>query len=215
MRKYIILGSCIAVLLAVLPFILIAKARATRSDKTRIHLIQDMDNQPKLRAQSAYSLFADRRSMRPQVPGTIAYGKARLDTHFYQGKVGDEWATTFPDRVKVSMNLIQRGQKQFQIYCAVCHGHSGYGNGMVALRAERLDEGAWTPPLSFHSSAVLERPVGHLFNSISEGIRNMPPYKHQISVEDRWAVITYVLALQRSQNASLEDVPEEYRSVLK
>ena len=87
--------------------------------------------------------------------------------------------------------------------------------GPVALRADKLQEGTWTPPSSFHSDLIRERPVGHLFNTITNGIRSMPGYADQIPADDRWAIIAYVRALQRSQKATLEDVPPEMRSKLR
>ena len=86
---------------------------------------------------------------------------------------------------------------------------------MVAKRADELLEGTWTPPTSFHSELLRERPVGHLFNTISNGIRNMPAYGPQIPVDDRWAIVAYVRALQRSQNATVDDVPPDIRAQLR
>ena len=113
--------------------------------------------------------------------------------------------------------LFRRGQRRFNIYCAPCHGLDGSGNGIVAQRARDKTEIAsgWVPPLSLHEQTVRDRPVGHLFNTITNGIRTMPPYGDQISPADRWAIIAYVRALQRSQQARLEDVPPELRSELR
>jgi mono/diheme cytochrome c family protein len=101
------------------------------------------------------------------------------------------------------------------IYCSPCHGLAGYGDGMVAKRAEELQEGTWTPPSSMHSDLIRVRPAGQLFNTITNGIRNMPAYGQQISVEDRWAIVAYVRALQRSQAATVEDVPRDLRTSLR
>ncbi len=98
-----------------------------------------------------------------------------------------------------------------------CTGHvrlAGDGDGMVSRRAEALQQGSWVPPTSFHEEPALTRPVGHLFNTITRGIRNMPAYGSQIDPEDRWAIVAYVRALQRSQHARLEDVPAEPREAL-
>lgn len=100
------------------------------------------------------------------------------------------------------------------MFCAPCHGLSGYGNGPVAIRAEELEQGTWTPPASFHTELVRERPAGHIFNTISNGIRNMPAYGPQIPVEDRWAIVAYVRALQRSRDAKISDLPDGVRSDL-
>jgi mono/diheme cytochrome c family protein len=212
MRRVIALQLVLASI-ALVPFALIAKHRETKHQHTRVNLIPDMDAQPKFRAQSVNVLFADQRAMRPPVEGTVAWEELHQDDHFYRGVVDGEWATTFP--MPVSKGLVARGRERFNIYCAPCHGEAGDGKGIVDVRAERLQEGTWTPPANLHSELVRGRPVGHLFNTISNGIRNMPSYGAQIPEADRWAIVAYVRALQLSQNASIEDVPEEMRSRLR
>lgn len=86
---------------------------------------------------------------------------------------------------------------------------------MVSQRADQLQEGTWTPPTSFHTDLVRARSEGHLYNTISNGIRNMPSYGSQIPVDDRWAIVAYVRALQRSQNATIDDVPADLRAQLR
>jgi mono/diheme cytochrome c family protein len=206
------------VLLAVLsliPLALIARTRATLSSEPRIHLVPDMDNQPAFRAQSANPLFADGRAMRPPVPHTVARGELRDDEHLEQGKSGGEWAAGFPGQLSLSRELMERGRERYDIFCAPCHGLVGEGDGMVARSAERLQEGAWVPPSSLHTDLVRGRPNGHLYNTITHGIRTMPAYGSQIPVEDRWAVVAYVRALQRSRNARIGDVPEDRRAGLR
>jgi len=151
--------------------------------------------------------------MRPDPPGTVARGELDEDDAIYRGKRGDEWITTIP--VPVTGALLARGRQRFDIYCSPCHGLAGYGDGMVAKRAEALQEGTWTPPSSFHTDLVRSRPVGHIFNTITHGIRNMPAYGPQIPVADRWAIVSYVRALQRSQNATVADVPPDLRAQLR
>jgi mono/diheme cytochrome c family protein len=129
------------------------------------------------------------------------------------GKIGEDWVAAVP--IEVDREVLQRGRERYDIYCSPCHGLVGSGDGMVAKRADELQEGTWTPPTSFHSELLRGRPDGHLFNTISNGIRNMPAYGSQISVEDRWAIVAYVRALQRSQNATVEDVPPEIRAQLR
>ncbi|MEZ4648565.1 MAG: cytochrome c [Candidatus Eisenbacteria bacterium] len=87
--------------------------------------------------------------------------------------------------------------------------------GTVAVRAQELQEPKWVPPASFHTELVRSRPVGHIFNTITNGIRNMPAYGPQIEPADRWAIVAYVRALQKSQNATLEDVPADVRPSLR
>ncbi|MBN2446530.1 MAG: DUF3341 domain-containing protein [Phycisphaerae bacterium] len=206
--------------LALLPPVLVYKANVSKSSKPRYHLIQDMDNQGRFKSQQAHPLFADGRAMRPMVEGTVARGDEwtlGTDPHFYEGKVGDDWATTFPERIEVNEQLMLRGQERFGVYCAVCHGLDGGGNGIVAKRVRENSKASsgWAPPSSLYGDAVVERPVGHLYNTINVGIRTMPAYGDQIPPADRWAIVAYVRALQRSQNATIEDVPEDKRSQLR
>lgn len=198
--------------IALIPFFLIARARATRFDRPRLHLIWDMDSQPKYRSQATNAMFADGRSMRPAVPGTVAIEQLNDNEHMHRGIVNGEWANTFP--MPVTDAVLARGAARYDIYCTPCHGIDGSGNGIVAKRADRLAEGTWTQPSSYHTDVVRGRPVGHLFNTITNGIRNMPPYGPQIPESDRWAIVAYVRALQKSQNATLEDVPDTERGKL-
>jgi mono/diheme cytochrome c family protein len=213
MRRYVILTVLLLVVLSWVPLVLIAHKRTTHSRQPRIHVVPDMDNQPRFKAQQVNSLFADHRAMRPQVPGTVARGQLNLDTHLVEGKVKGEWATGFP--MEVTEALMKRGRREFEIYCAPCHGLAGEGNGMIAIRADQLQEGTWVPPTSLVSDTVRERSVGHIYNTITNGIRNMPSYGKQIDIEDRWAIVAYVLALQRGHRASIQDVPEDVRPSLR
>jgi len=214
MPRWLISIVVILVALSWIPIALALRARVVKKTEPRVHIIQDMDNQPKVKAQSRLMLFADRRGMRPPVPGTVARGAVIGDAALMLGKSNDEsWVETSP--VQVTMSLLERGRQRYEIYCSPCHGLAGYGDGMVAQRADQLQEGTWTPPTSFHTDLVRERPEGHLFNTISNGIRNMPSYGSQIPVDDRWAIVAYVRALQRSQNATIDDVPADLQAQLR
>lgn len=203
----------VMVVLSWVPLVVIMRARHSKSTKPRIHIIQDMDNQPKYKAQARNRLFADRRAMRPPIAGTIARGELDADNRLYRGVVGEDFVAEIP--IPITMQLMERGRERYDIYCSPCHGLAGYGDGMVSKRADVLQEGTWTPPASFHTDLVRGRPSGHLFNTITNGIRNMPAYGPQISVDDRWAIVAYVRALHRSQNAPVEDVPPELRAQLR
>ena len=118
--------------------------------------------------------------------------------------------------VKVTMDLLERGRQRFTINCAVCHGQAGYGDGAVALRADQMkeaqgDASGWVKPKDFHTEDLRAQPVGQIFNTITNGARTMPAYAKQVSVLDRWAIVAYVKALQRSQDAKPGDVPEADR----
>jgi mono/diheme cytochrome c family protein len=218
--KVIVRTIVIVALLAMIPPMLIARARVSRSPQPRIHLVQDMDNQPKYRAQHASGVFADMRAMRPPVPGTVArdadfmgrrISDLRDDDHFYRGLVDGDWATRLPEGVPLSAATLDRGRERFNIYCSPCHGESGDGNGMIHVRASQLmvinQAPTWVPPTPVFDQTVRERPVGHLFNTITNGIRTMPAYGPQIPEADRWAIVAWLRVLQRSQFASWDDVP--------
>jgi len=214
MPRWLIAIVIVLVALSWIPIALALRARTTKTTEPRIHFVQDMDNQPKVKTQSRLMLFADQRGMRPPVAGTVARGSVIDDPALELGKTEDgEWIETIP--VAVSLPLLERGRQRFDIYCSPCHGLAGYGDGMVAKRADQLQEGTWTPPTSFHTDLVRTRPDGHIFNTISNGIRNMPSYGSQIPVDDRWAIVAYVRALERSQNATIDDVPADLQAQLR
>jgi len=213
-KNRIILASIILVLLALAPFAFVARARAQMSKKPRLHVFFDMDNQPKFQAQQMNPLFRDGRQMRLPVEHTMAV-EDYVDDVAATGRMSGQWVTAIP--VPVDAALMARGQQQYNVYCAPCHGLSGAGDGMIARRADELmqvEASKWVPPTSYHSGTVLERPVGHIYNTITNGIRTMPPYRSQIAPHDRWAIVAYVKALQKSQAASIEEVPAAMRETL-
>jgi mono/diheme cytochrome c family protein/drug/metabolite transporter superfamily protein YnfA len=204
----------VTVVLALVPFALIAKTRHSTSREPHIHIFPDMDFQPKYKAQRASSLFDNQRASRLPVKGTVARGRLKADEHFYRGIAGDKWATTFPSTFGVSNRMMKRGQERFGIYCQPCHGSSGKGDGIVQERAKRLapnNKAGWVQPTNLHQDYVVKMPHGQLFNTISNGIRTMPSYGAQIPETDRWAIVLYIRALQRSQNATFSDVPPDER----
>jgi mono/diheme cytochrome c family protein len=227
MPKWLVVITMLLVVLAMIPPALIARQRAIPFTKSRIHIIQDMDDQAKLKTQNpalviaGRSLFNDGRSMRPPLEGVIARGDLMEDAHYYKGVVGNEWVTTFPTQIPVTRNLLRRGQERFNIYCQPCHGAAGYGDGIVNQRAMRLMDAPllgngtiWVQPKSIHEEAIREQPVGQIFNSITNGVRNMSGYASQIPVEDRWAIVAYAKALQRSQHAREADLSPRERAEL-
>lgn len=213
MPRWILYLLLVSVVLSWVPIAFLTRARSAPQRSPRMQLIPDMDKQPKFRPQRPNAIFADGRADRRPPEGTVARGAARTDDHLHLGRVDGEWAATLP--MPATEALMRRGQERYGIHCAPCHGLSGNGDGIVARRADRLEEGTWTPPASLHDELVRSRPVGHLFNTITNGIRNMPAYGPQISERDRWAIVAYVRALQRSRNATLEDVPPDARPTLR
>lgn len=205
----------VAVLVAatLVPLAFALNARVSKSKKPAVHLFFDMDAQPKFKAQQGNPVFADGRAMRHPIPGTVARGELLPDDAVTLGKVGEAFVAEVP--VPITADLLARGRERFGIFCATCHGLTGDGRGPVALRAESLEEGTWTPPSDLHAEPAFTRPPGHLYNTIRAGIRNMPAYGPQIPIPDRWAIVAYVLALRRSQHATEADVPPEYREALR
>lgn len=197
-----------AVLVTFVPLAIAFQWRGTKSQDPRIHFIQNMDFQPKYKAQSASPLFADGRAMRPPVAGAIAWGELRDDPVYWTGKNEDgTWTAEFPSQVPLTAATLERGHEQYDIFCAACHGYAGQGNGMIHQRAAELQSrglATWVQPTSLHDATVQPRSgetgqhVGQIFNSITHGIRSMQPYGGQISTADRWAIIMYIRAMQET-----------------
>lgn len=169
-------------------------------DTPPIQVHPDMDNQPKYKAQAASPFFADGRASHLPVEGTVARGQLKEDDALYTGKVGSEYVKTVP--LPIDEALLRRGQERFNISCAPCHGRTGMGNGMVAQRAL----GALVPA-NLQDERIRQVPDGYLFDVITNGVRSMQSLRHQIPEPDRWAIIAYLRALQRSQHAASSDVP--------
>jgi mono/diheme cytochrome c family protein len=197
-----------------IPLSVIYYNRTATHKTNRWSLIPDMDNQPKWRSQQANLMFADHRASRAWPEGTVRADAALPDAWFDTGIVNGEWATGLPPQVVIDGALLARGKERYHIYCSVCHGEGGYGDGPVAQRADRLKEGTWTSPLTYHGDQVRNRPVGHIFNTITNGIRTMPAYGTQIPAADRWAIIAWIRVLQASQSTDIAALPADRRAEL-
>ncbi len=200
---------------AVIPVAYLAKARNEHSTQPRLHVIPDMDFQPKAKSQQASPLFDDGRVMRVAPEGTVARGELRADDALYKGTVGNGWTTEIPSAIEINDSTLARGRERYDVYCAPCHGSAGYGDGMVTKRAESIGSPKWVTPSSLHQEYIVRMPHGQLFSTISNGARSMRGYAAQIDVEDRWAIVLYVRALQRSQAATVDDVPADKRAQLR
>lgn len=188
-------------------FVLAIGCQGRPSEKPPIHLERNMYDQNKFKPYATNPLFDDDAAMRTPPAGTVARGSMILDSAYMTGFLSDSTPVAkIP--VPITMPLLQRGQERFNIYCSPCHGRVGNGKGIVVTRG-------YVPPPTYHSDLLRDVPDGHIFDVISHGIRNMPSYQHQIPVDDRWAIVAYVRALQRSENASIEDIPVEKRSQVK
>ena len=165
----------------------------------------DMWIQPKYKAQEKSTFFADNMSSRQPVTGTVPFGEKKDDDALYRGYVDGKLVREFP--ISVTRELIERGQERFDIFCRHCHGAIGDGEGMIAMRGFKVEQVVAT----YHTDRLREMPVGHFFDVITNGYGVMFPFKDRIPVEDRWAIVAYVRVLQRSQNASIDDVPFDLR----
>ena len=161
---------------------------------------QDMHDQPKYRPLRGSEIFADKRSARPFVPGTVARGTLREDAVLYTGKVGSDFVTEIP--VKVTAELLARGQTQYQVFCSPCHGRTGRGDGMIVQRG-------FKKPSSYHVDRLRQMPIGYFYDVMTIGFGAMSDYSAQVTPEDRWAIAAYVRTLQYSQYAPAADVPAD------
>ena len=182
--RFEVRGSRVALLAASAAMLLLAGCRA------------DMQDQPKIIPQRGSDFYADGRSARPQVENTVARGQLHQDTYYstglQDGKEGN--AMPFP----VTMEVLERGQERYNIYCTPCHSRVGNGAGMIVQRGYR-------PAGNFHTPRLMAAPLGHFFNVMTNGYGAMPDYKAQLAPQDRWAVVAYIRALQLSQAAKPAD----------
>ena len=166
---------------------------------------QDMHDQPRYEPLEASDFFADGRSARPDVPGTVARGELQLDLHLIEGRINGEFAETFP--FPITAEVLEHGQERFNIFCSVCHGASGNGLGMVVKRGMKQ-------PTSFHVERLQQSPPGYFFDVITNGYGVMYDYSARLSPRDRWAVVAYIRTLQFSQAVDASALPQEDRSRL-
>jgi len=173
---------------------------------TAIGCTQEMYDQAKIEPLEASEFFADKRSARHPVEGTVARGQRWLTHPFFTGRQDDSPVEGFPsdprsgETFTVSRRTLRRGQEQYNIYCAPCHSRSGYGDGMIVQRG-------FSPPPSLHGKKLREKANGHYFEVITNGRRAMPSYASMTSTADRWSIIAYIRALQLSQHLKVDEAP--------
>ena len=163
---------------------------------------QDMAETGRIKPLEPSPVFDDQRSARPLVPGTVARDQLWVDQAAYTGRVNNAPVTTLP--VPLTLALVKEGRERFEIFCAPCHGRTGYGDGMVVQRGFR-------PPPSYHTDRLRQAPIGHFFAVMTYGYGNMPDYAAQVTPEERWAIAAYIRALQLSQDAKVATLPEPDR----
>ena len=160
---------------------------------------QDMQDDPKMFPQRGTTFFADMRSVRPQVDHTVARGQLDQDQYFYTGLVnGNQERDLMP--FPVTMQVLERGQERYNVYCSPCHSRVGNGLGMIVDRGYKV-------AANFHDAKRLAQPLSHYFYVMTNGYGAMPDYSAQLTPQDRWAVAAYIRALQLSQDASMANVP--------
>ncbi|MFN6964259.1 MAG: c-type cytochrome [Pyrinomonadaceae bacterium] len=174
----------------------------------------DMQDQPRYKYYKESTFFADGRSSRDLPEGTVARGHLKDNKAFYTGKIddpnpnaqvstttdarGNTLVTSFPNAIEqfpvpVTKELIDRGQERYNIYCIVCHGPTGSGDGMIVRRG-------FPQPPTYHDDRLRNAPVGHFYDVITNGWGKMNSYAAQITPADRWAIVAYIRTLQISQN---------------
>jgi hypothetical protein len=162
----------------------------------------DMYDQPKYKPLDGSTFFADGRASRDFPKNTVARGLLHDDEVFYKGREAGGFATHFP--MPVTRELLMRGQQRYNIYCTPCHDWAGTGRGMVVRRG-------FKQPPSFHADRLREVAPGYLFDVITNGYGTMSGYGAHVPAEDRWAIVSYIRALQLSQNARLAELPADER----
>jgi mono/diheme cytochrome c family protein len=195
--------------------------RGSISDRRPYIIVPDMVLQPRYNPQAESAFFKDGRAMRTPPAGTVPFGGdyesdagsprmssdcLQQDDAYYRGKQGPAWVSEIP--LKLDLALLRRGQQRYEIYCQPCHGATGSGNGLMT-------QYGMVGVASITDELHALMPVGEYFNTITSGKGRMLGYAPQIKVRDRWAIVAYIRALMRSQNASYADVPEAKRGELK
>lgn len=166
---------------------------------------RDMYDQPKYDAYDATTFFKDGSSSRQQIEGTVARGDLEADSLYYTGKVDGKDSNEFP--FAVDQETLELGRERYLIYCSPCHGRAGDGRGMVVRRG-------FSPPPTFHSDYLRQKPVGHIYGVITHGYGAMYSYAARIPVRHRWAITAYIRAMQYSREASMDDLTPDERKNL-
>lgn len=203
--------------------------RGDRSDKPPRQFFPDMDDSPKWKPQTRTDFYSDHRSMRPTVDGTVPFGRSTSpdepgradalldDVPFFTGKASDAKDAAavpmIPARVKVTAELLKRGEERFNIYCSACHGYDGKGAGTVGVMYS-------VPPANLMDAKFTDRSTlngadGHIFDVIMNGWNNnMPGYRHSIRPMDAWAIVAHLRAMQKKEAGTIDQVPEAERARL-
>lgn len=231
--------ACVALGLAATVTLGLTACRGERTDAPPRQFFPGMDDNPRWDPQEQSEFYADGRTMRPRVAGTVAFGRSAVavdqdwageyasqrslmlkdDPRVYEARESDgSFVRDIP--VEVNEALLASGKKHYEIYCAACHGYTGDGLGMVGTR--------WSYPLpSFHDIKYIDKDApeglaldGYLWNIVrfgkydEQGAQKMPGYAHAIDEQEAWGVVLYLRAIQQARRASIEDVPSTERPML-
>lgn len=203
------LGYCLAPLALIAASVLaLSGCGLTKSRSPQVDLWQDMRHQEKFKPQEETSLFPDGRKSRRPPQGTIARGYLKADDVMVTGLVSPGMYTG-KNPMSIDADLMQLGQKRFNVYCTPCHDRAGTGHGSVALKAPTFQ------PANLHDDKFKKYSDGQIFDVITNGKRTMPSYRYQIPSEhDRWAIVAYVRAVQRMSSGAIDDIPADMRTSL-
>ena len=194
-------------ILVIVGVVSVAGLRGSYSSKPPLEVFPDMDRQNKLRPQAANSFFANGQTSQLHVDGTIARGDAFQDIPFNTGTITGTTNFVASVPVTISKSLLERGRQRYDINCAPCHGTLGDGKGVTTLYG-------MVAVANFHDPRLVKMSAGEIFNTITNGKNLMGPYGANIDIDDRWAIVAYLRALQRSRLAELDEIPEEERAAL-
>ena len=182
--------------------------RGSISTKPPLEVFPDMDRQSKYQPQGESEFFADGRADRPLPAGVVARGALNADSALARGMNSTgEFVRGFPKALSIDGAFINHGRERYEIYCTPCHGSLADGKGIVA-------QYGWGGPISLHDDRLRDMPEGEIYNTITHGKNTMFGYADKLDISDRWAVIAYVRALQRSQNGRIGDVPASHKAEL-
>lgn len=190
----------------------------SKFERPPFRVFPDMDEQDKLKGQKPDSFFEDGQGARLPVAGTIPnsgddgvfsveFGEGRTG-YYYTGLTGGYFGTGMPEELELAAETVEaflaRGQDRFGIFCAICHGEAGDGKGTVAMNGlngvRNLHEATFQPDAY---------PDGRIYDVITNGQGQMGAYGMNIPVEDRWAIVAYMRAMQEAREVSAEDLAQK------
>jgi len=162
----------------------------------------DMWVQPKVKAQHESEVFPHGQGSRDLPKGVVSKEHLKDDDAYYKGRIDGKLVDVFP--FKITDKMMRNGLVLYNDFCSHCHGATGNGNGMIAQRGLNLTRN----PRNLHEKRLLDAPVGHFFDVISNGSGVMFPLASSLNTEERWQIVAYIKALQASQDGRLSDVPQ-------